>query len=320
MIHKSILFALLAGLSGCAIGYNSTLFVTQSNVGLDAETKPPQAEISISRSEGVIAPGFEGGQTPPVVASFRNNSNPLSRFLFGVRSTFAGGDAASGLSREAGDPDRPTSQLCLSTQPNSRQFLFWDMSVSKKDDVEPFVFATDTIFGLKVGWSGTAGPFPDSVRLGFNRKEAAWAPVFGTDVVHCTIPATAQPGTYAVWMPSFLAVLDNNVQAGKPSETGVKWLQYFATGASATNLANQDAVRSVMLAQTLSALDVGQVDSDEKSVSCILDWMQTPANAQTLQTWWAGQGLPGLGTLGIIQSKYSTQRKTFMSQQKITCK
>jgi len=85
-------FGLALYLQGCVIGYNSTLFVTQSNVGLDVETKPPIFEMSIARREGVIAPAFEGGQTPPVMASFRTGSNAFMRFFFGVKSTFTGGE------------------------------------------------------------------------------------------------------------------------------------------------------------------------------------------------------------------------------------
>jgi hypothetical protein len=96
----ALLLALLLG--GCAVGYNSTLFVTKSNIGIDADTKPPTLELSIARREGVLAPGFEGGQTPPVMASFRTSSNPFSRFFVGVQSTFAGGDASVALSRGPG--------------------------------------------------------------------------------------------------------------------------------------------------------------------------------------------------------------------------
>ena len=261
-----LLCAVALYLPGCVIGYDSTLFVTQSNVGLNVGTKPPIFEMSIARREGVIAPGFEGGQTPPVMASFRTDSNPFSRFFFGVKSTFAGGDAAVALS-QVSKVSNDNSAVCLSERPKTKTILgVFDVSIPEKGAVEPFLFGTDTTFGLKVTW-GTSGEFPDSVRLGFNRTEFAWAPVFGTDVTKCKIPGTKQDGserdgTYAVWMPPFLAVLDNDVQLGSraqtgaldkdvktgtPDQTGVKWLQYFATGKSATTLASQNEVRKVMM-------------------------------------------------------------------------
>lgn len=55
---------------GC-VGHNHTLFVTKSNAGLDFETTPPTTEITIARKEFVIAPAFEDGATPPVMASFQ---------------------------------------------------------------------------------------------------------------------------------------------------------------------------------------------------------------------------------------------------------
>ena len=145
-------------LPGCAVGYNSTLFYTQSNIGLDAETKPPTAEISIARREGVIEPGFEGGQTPTVVASFRSNADPLSRFFFGVQSTFAGGDAAAALAAGQGGPEfTGSSAICLSQKPRPK--LFGLATIPEKGDVMPFAFGTDTVFGLKVSWSGTTAQF-----------------------------------------------------------------------------------------------------------------------------------------------------------------
>jgi len=263
---RILLSLMLLGLSGCVVGYNSTLFYTQSNIGVDAETKPPTAEISIARREGVIEPGFEAGQTAPVMAGFQSHNNPLSRFFFGVQSTFAGGDAAVALSQgpfgaqiDDAPPHRDSngvyipgsSGLCLSQAPEPPALSF--ASIPKKGEVMPFIFGTDSMLGLKVGWTGTAGPLPDSLKLGFNRKEAAWAPLFGTDQTSCTIPGTTTKGSYVVWMPSFLATLDANGNAGQPSETGIDWVQYFATGTSATTLANRNDVRSIMLKQIFPA-------------------------------------------------------------------
>src|ERR1051326_8096735 len=92
-MKSAVLFAPLVLFSGC-VGYNTTLFMTKSNAGLDLDAKPPTAEINISRKEGVIAPSFEGGQTPPVMASFsaKSGSGGMRRFFFGVNQSFAGGD------------------------------------------------------------------------------------------------------------------------------------------------------------------------------------------------------------------------------------
>jgi hypothetical protein len=315
-------------LGGCAVGYNSTLFVTKSNIGIDVDTKPPTAEISIARREGVIAPGFEGGRTPPVLASFGNDSNPFDRFFFGVQSTFVGGDAAVALSQgPGGDEVKYGSVLCLSQKPEPKKFLWWDMSIPEKGQVRPFSFITDTTLGLKVAWSGMTGQFPDSVQLGFSRKEFAWAPVIGTDKTNCKLLDTQKDGAYAVWMPAFLAVLDNNVTIGSPSETGVKWLQFFATGDSATILANRDEIRQVMLKRLVPVVYQGTYDESDPKVSCIQQWLaasgdqtQQKARAKELQSWWKEKKkLGGFGTLLIKTNEFKEHRAAFISEKNIPC-
>ena len=98
--------------------------------------------------------------------------------------------------------------------------------------VKPFFFATDTTLGLKVAWSGTTAQFPDSLKLGFNRKEFAFAPIFKKGK-NCTETNPCQ-----IRMPSFLAGVRQSV--GLPW-TALKFhvdnAQVFATGEAAENLA-----------------------------------------------------------------------------------
>jgi hypothetical protein len=313
-----VLFGVALYLQGCAIGYDSTLFVTQSNVGLNVGTKPPIFEMSIARREGVIAPGFEGGQTPPVMASFRTDSNPFSRFFFGVKSTFAGGDASVALS-QVSEGSKDNSVVCLSKKPDATKILWRDVSVPEKGAVEPFLFGTDTTFGLKVTW-GTSGEIPDSARLGFNRTEFAWAPIFGTDVSKCKIPGTEQDGTYAVWMPPFLAVLDNGVQTGTPAETGVMWLQYFATGKSATILAGQNQVRRVMLERMDPLIAYSGTKDTDSTVACIDRWLDSDsARPKELQTWWTSKGFSGIAALSIVTRERRKERADFIKEKNIDC-
>jgi hypothetical protein len=294
--------------------------MTKSNIGIDADTKPPTLEVSIARREGVIAPGFEGGQTPPVLASFRTDSNPFSRFFFGVQSTFAGGDAAIALSSLSGA--QFDSAVCLSKPPDKKEILGFDVSVPEKGTVKPFIFGTDTTFGLKVAWSGTTRQIPDTVRLGFSRKEFAWAPVFGTNVAKCKIPGTEEDGTYAVRMPPFLAVLDNDVQTGTLAQTRVKWLQYFATGNSATMLASRNEVRRVMMERIDPVTyQSGTYDTGDPTVACVESWLNAkPENSKELQTWWESKGLRGFGTLLVSSKEFKDSRAEFLKDKKIICK
>jgi hypothetical protein len=309
---------LVAMLGGCGIGYNTALFMTKSNIGIDADTKPPTLELSIARREGVIAPGFEGGQTPPVIASFRTHSNPFARFFFGVESTFAGGDAAVALARPPGQNGVDhESVLCLTRALEDRAVLGIDVSIAKPGHVAPFTFATDTTLGLKIAWSGTAGQFPDTVRLGFNRKEFALAPVMGSDQVKCKLFGTEVDGRYAVWIPPFVAVLNNDVELGAPTETGVKWVQYFATGKAATALANRDEIRHVIMQRLEPAAFTGGWDPDAK---CLDAWLaKSPDNVRDLSRWWNEHGLPGVGVLAVKSKERKKERDAFIEQRGITC-
>ncbi len=86
---------------GC-VGYDRTLFVTKTNVGLDFDSTPPTAQVSVARKEAVIEPTFENGETPPVLGSFRLNSG---FWIFAdVSSTFSGGDAALIMATLYNDP------------------------------------------------------------------------------------------------------------------------------------------------------------------------------------------------------------------------
>jgi hypothetical protein len=162
---------------GCGIGYNRTLFFTTANVGLNIDTAPPTAELSISRREHVIGPTVEGHKLP-VLASFRSSFTGILGVMADVSSTFAGGDAAETL---ADLFDSPTGKIvdstrCATAQPKAAIHTY-DVSMPGPGQVKPFVFGTDTSFGLKVRWSGATAQYPDSVKLGYNRKEWALAPV-----------------------------------------------------------------------------------------------------------------------------------------------
>lgn len=248
----------VATLSGCA-GYNHVLFMTKSNAGLDIDASPPTAEINISRKEVVIAPNFEGGQTPPVVASFGselgNAKGAPARFFFGADQTFGGGDAAVTLaecynlpSDECGKGD---ATLTLSTEPANanpnnpvQNFV---KGLQKPGQVKPFIFGTDTQFGLKVAWNGAGGVYPETLKLGYNRKEFALAPV--------TVGKVQADNRVEINIPSFLATVNADAEAGMAKVEGggvagtqsAKWIQYFATGAAATSLATHQEVRAAML-------------------------------------------------------------------------
>ncbi len=91
-------------LQGC-VGHDSVLFVTRSNLGVDMDTAPARTEVSIDRSEFIIAPTFEEGKTIPASASFKSKGNPFYNFAFGADHTYALGAASVMLTALYSDPD-----------------------------------------------------------------------------------------------------------------------------------------------------------------------------------------------------------------------
>lgn len=270
-IQRALVAAGLAALalSGCGIGYNQLLFVTKSNVGVDFDATPPTAEIAVSRVEGVVQPTFEDGKTLPVMSSF----SPESKGLFAGRvgQTFATGDAALTMARLYDDVDQTVSgssskswaqsmreefdaRLALSAKP----VLPPRLSFLEKD-VRPVFFTTSTSLGLRVSWSGMTATYPDSMHLGFRRKEIAWTPI-----------AYSQQGTsHHVAVPSLLATIDVVGDVASPGDASGQWLQYFATGDPATALALRQGVRQAMLAR----LDPGTVKVPVTRVPVLRDML-----------------------------------------------
>lgn len=243
--------------SGCA--GDRVLVATKTNIGLDIDSKPPTAEITIARRELAIQPtfpdiadkkdnnGHEIKETSlPILASFDLQGKFFNPRIIGH---FAGGDAAVYLAQEPtednrGDNKPPVeSSLCLKSQPEDPRGWFlkmWTTYEEYQKEPRSFYFATDTAYGLKVAWSGTAGPYPDSLKLGYNRKEFASPPIFVDE--GC---GGQQTGVWNVKLPSFYAAIDNasgleTFEGGK-----VNHVQFFATGQAATAFAKRASIRQV---------------------------------------------------------------------------
>ena len=250
-IMGTVLLALVL-IQGCAPGYNSVLFATRSNVGFDADTAPPNLEIAISRQEGVFAPTFEGGQTVPVMASFTSESNAFTNFFWGVKSTFSTGEAAFTMSylydtvTPSKDEKIPYERVTLSDIP-APELPGCKVEYVKPGKVKPMTFGTDTILGIKIKWSGQTAQYPSSINIGFKRKEATLAPIaVGTNrITNPGNPNNINHKKYEADIASLLATIDTNVSASENAK--FTYLQYFATGSAASNLARQSAVREAML-------------------------------------------------------------------------
>ncbi len=260
---------ILAGLSlsGCA-GYDRVLFVTKTNVGLDIDNKPPTAEVTIARRELAITPTFQNADgnenTLPLLASFALTGNFLNPEII---SRFAGGEAAIILAQGPNKPDKPPF-LCLTKKPEMRPLwkkMWHFLSGSDKENTRAFYFATDTSFGLKIGWDGATGPYPDTLKLGYNRKELAFPPIFSTK--GCPDESgNDNKDKWKVTVPSFVASLDNSSSIKdikEWSKSGNTHIQFFATGKAATEFVKRADVNAAMNKKMYphDSLSIDPVDS-----------------------------------------------------------
>ena len=277
-----VLIFISTQIQACGIGYNSLLFATKSNVGVDIDTAPPTAEISISRTEGVIEPQFENGKTLPVMAHFSSKVNGLERFMFGVNSAFSTGASAAALSKFYSVKGNKTQDdlnwkgLNLSQKPK-RIPWFGDEPEEiphlEEGLVRPVYFGTHSVFGIKIEWKGTTGQYPSSIKVGYNRSELAWAPISlekNTDADSSTYPVKVNA-------PSLLALLNTDSSWGMFNDDSNKLLytQFFATGEAATELALKEDIRERLIDEFSNKLSLfikiegnGKVASNPPGIDC----------------------------------------------------
>lgn len=253
--QQVVVAVILTSLLGCA--HDRALIVTKTNVGIDLDTKPPTAEISIARRELAILPSFphiladtnNSETTLPILASFNLQGKFFNPSIIGH---FAGGDAAVNLAQAEisgqGNDSADDHELCLAKEPDdTRGFLlrFWHNLTLKdssyegyRNTVRQFYFATDTTFGLKAAWSGTAGPYPDSFKLGYNRKEFASPPIMVNN------GCKGNPQHFSIRMPSFFASINNASALANFYDNKTNNVQFFATGKAATEFSKRNDLRS----------------------------------------------------------------------------
>ena len=154
-ILKIALVLLGAFISGCA--EDRVLVATKTNVGLDIDTKPPTAEVSIARRELAIQPTFpdtrkkdnSGNEVKetalPLLASFDLQGNFFSPRIIG---RFAGGDSAVYLAQYTAEVNHNgtdnskssvDSSLCLNNEPEDPRGWFIKMWNSLTGTTYPFV-------------------------------------------------------------------------------------------------------------------------------------------------------------------------------------
>jgi len=221
--------------TGCA-DKNTVMFVTNSSLGINFDSKPPTANIAYDRTEGFIGPRFANGGAPPAVASIETGG---SIFDPKVRQVYATGHAAVRATKGKDAPEGPET---LEGEPSKRQLMF---------------FGTETTIGLKVGF-GTTGT-PDSLLFGYRRKEASVIPL-GEE----TEVKDGKTVTKAVY-PSVLASIDMNTYGKTLPETGLTTKQFFATGQAAVAMATNPNIAAAFEAKATAAA-LASLSEDERRV------------------------------------------------------
>lgn len=224
----------LAGLvSGCASN-DHVLFVTKTSLGIDFDTKPGTAAFAYDRIEGYVAPSYGNGEIPPVVAQIESDGKVFDPK---IRQLYATGDAAR---IAVGGKRLEAAELPMQ---GAGRLLF---------------FGTTTTVGLKVGFT-TA--LPDSVTLGYKRKEYS----------HVPLGEKETNGKKAHVYPSVLAAIDLTGTARDAQTSGLTTLQFFATGEAARLLAGDPKVSQVFTTAAQEAVRAAQraavqveVDLDEQ--------------------------------------------------------
>jgi hypothetical protein len=215
-----ILAALLA-LTGCA-SPDRVLFVTKTSLGIDFDAKPASASIAYDRIEGYTAPRYANGEIPPVVASLKSDGGIFNPH---IRQLYATGDAA---------------EIVISGEPAPRR------PKRLQGEKALMFFGTSTTTGLKLTF--TTG-LPDSLSFGYKRKEFSYIPL-----------ATVGTGNAARDVyPSILASIDTQATAGSEQDTGLRNVQFFATGHAARLLAANPGVRQGFENEAAASMQASQL-------------------------------------------------------------
>jgi hypothetical protein len=213
---------ILASLVGGCADKDSVLFVTDTSLGIEVDSKPATTSIAYDRVEGFIGPRYQNGAVPPVVASIATGGSIFNPRIQQVYATGAAAEKVTGGSTDDGPK-------ALQGDPTMKKLVF---------------FGTTTTVGLKATF--TTGVVPDSMNFGYKRKEFSFIPLAST---------TTNGGIVDVY-PSVLASIDSStkVASGSSGGSGLTNQQFFATGTAAEALATNPEVVSSFRSITANAV------------------------------------------------------------------
>lgn len=279
------------GSTGCTDLANSVLFVTDTKIAIDADSKPPNVNIGYSRDETFIGPNFEGetGAIPPVVGQLKSN---LAVFSPQIEQIYATGRAATLVTTDSGTISQPGVLA-----PGEQKKLV--------------LFRTGANVGLKVVFSGNV---PESFTFGYKRKELSFIPLVR---INESAESEAVKDVYG----SVLAFISVNASASSPTDTSTGISQFFATGVAAEQLAKSNqSIRDAFQLIAGQAVARATFDSADPSVACVETWLNSDdGHPPELQDWWQGKGLSGFAVAQIGGKEFAQQRRAFIADKQIPC-
>lgn len=226
-----LLMLVLFFLGGCGLGKDKILFLTKTSFGVDVDSKPPTLDIGYARTEGTIAPVLKDGQVLPQMASFDSEAGIINQ---AIGQSFATGNAAELLSKylaSAARPDTDAIEEDLLGKPKT-------IESQPEDQRRAYFFGTNTNFALRIGFPVEQGGIPDSLNLGYKRKEIAVVPL-----ISIPYKDDDDKDKLKVALPSLLSTVSINSNAYNPSKSSTEITQFYATGLAANNLAALPEIR-----------------------------------------------------------------------------
>jgi len=227
--------------AGCA-SKDSTLFVTKTSFGVDFDAKPPTMDVGYSRKEGTIAPKFEDGNVIPQMASFHGRAGVIGNVFIGAAQSFAVGEPSVIMAKYMGNPNaKPAVKDVI----DAAELAGPHLVTGRLSQPKRYFFGTDTSLGVKVGLAAETGGVPDSLSVGWKRKELAYVP----------LTRTGSDATMQIAVPSLLSTVNfgTNPQNGATTVS-----QFFATGSAANYLAAQPDVRAVLGARIVADTELAE--------------------------------------------------------------
>jgi len=232
-IKSIILIFLVSILVACNVGKDSILFATKTSIAIDVDTNPPVFDVGYARYEGSIAPVVQSGEVLPLLSSLSANAGISSTvFGSGVAQNFSLGNAAIIMSSYIGSVENPAA----GSRPTFDTLLATPASIAGSTaTARRYFFGTRTNLGLSVGFAPERSYAPDSISVGYKRKELAYVPIMQN-------PAT---GKSRLSIPSLIATAGISTSA-QSSAAGFTVSQFYATGSAATYLSALPAIRNAV--------------------------------------------------------------------------